>query len=82
MSADDARFESHLTPSGWVTGTFLSYGHGTPQPRPADAVETLQEPVAELDLLSDLLQPQVCVNRRGDYAGKPGRVASHEGRPH
>jgi hypothetical protein len=43
MSVDDWSQEHHLTPSGWVKGTYKYYGKGTAIPRPADAVETWEE---------------------------------------
>lgn len=60
MSADDVTFEFHLTPAGWVEGTSLSYGHGTPQPRPADAVETWLEHQTQ----SSIFSPTYCSRRR------------------
>lgn len=42
MSADHYQEENHLTPGGWIRGTFFFYGHATKiVPPPADRVLTL-----------------------------------------
>ena len=45
MSYDDWRQEYHLTPRGWVKGTYRYYDkvQGDPVPRPTEAVETWEE---------------------------------------
>ena len=40
MSCDRKEEEYHLTPSGWVTGSFLVYGKGDTIPPPKDRIET------------------------------------------
>lgn len=43
MSVDDWSQEHHLTPHGWVNGTYKYYREGTTIPRPPEAVETWLE---------------------------------------
>ena len=45
MSFDDRTMEYHLTPNGWVTGTYKYYGNvqGEAVPRPSEAIETWEE---------------------------------------
>ena len=43
MAVDHWTQEYHLTPSGWVKGTYKFFGKGDEVPRPTDAVETWEE---------------------------------------
>jgi hypothetical protein len=54
-------FEFHLTPEGWVEGTFLSCGHGSPKPRPVDAVETLHQHQTQSSIYSPTYCSQTCI---------------------
>jgi hypothetical protein len=42
LTFDRQTTEYHLTPNGWVTGTYGTFGHvrGDERPRPIDALET------------------------------------------
>jgi|SRR6476661_10856821 len=53
MSVDRTEEEYHLTPSGWVSGSFFVYGDKTEDgPIPQDRVETWIEEIEDTSLYS------------------------------